>query len=252
MNVGLLADIVAASDVGLQRSSNEDAFLVLENKNLCVVADGMGGHLGGEVASTMVTSIIGEEFDKNGALSPDYSADQVGDRLVQSIVSANSQIFKRGNSDARLRNMGTTVVATVLHQSQVVFAAVGDSRIYRLRDSVLTQISTDHSWVGELLKKNLISEEDARHHPLRNIITRALGMEDNVEVDVGSEETRGGDVYILCTDGLTDLVDDETILELAEQHRDDLDALANVLLDAANDRGGADNITVGVCKIIEE
>lgn len=249
MKVGLLAEIVAASDVGLQRSSNEDAFLVLEDRNLCVVADGMGGHLGGEVASHMVTSILSEEFSRNGHVGAETTPAAIGEVLAGCICQANSQIYQRGNSDARLRNMGTTVVATLLHNDHIVFASVGDSRIYRVREGKLTQISEDHSWVGELLKKNLISEEDARHHPLRNIITRALGMEDTVDVDVDVEETCPGDVYLLCTDGLTDLVDDAEILKLVTTHQHDLDLLANALLDAANAQGGADNITVGLCRI---
>ncbi|MCA8939696.1 MAG: serine/threonine-protein phosphatase, partial [Planctomycetes bacterium] len=169
MDVGLLLDIVAASDVGLQRSNNEDAFLVLEAEKFCVVADGMGGHLGGEVASSMVTETLREVFANPPAEFEKPEA--ILQRLMAAIQKANFDIYTRGNSDSRLRNMGTTVVATLFHGGNVIFASVGDSRIYRLREGVLTQITEDHSWVGELRKKNLISEEDARNHPLKNIIT---------------------------------------------------------------------------------
>lgn len=248
MDVGLLLDIVAASDVGLQRSNNEDAFLVLEAEKLCVVADGMGGHLGGEVASSMVTEILREAFTAPPA---EYEAVEVIlERLLGAIQLANREIYNRGNSDPRLRNMGTTVVSTLFHGTKVIFASVGDSRIYRLRDGVLKQITEDHSWVGELRKKNLISEEDARNHPLKNIITRALGMEEDVDVDGTWEETQSGDVYLLCTDGLTDLVEDGQIQETLKRLVNDLDEAVNALLDCANDEGGADNITVGLCKVI--
>lgn len=240
-------EIVAATDVGLQRSNNEDAFAVVDAAGLCVVADGMGGHLGGEVASSIVIRVLEEEFSKyplNGEPPTD-----VAFRLAEAVKRANLEIYTRGCADTRLRNMGTTVVAALLHQGKLIYASVGDSRIYRLREGKLEQLTEDHSWVGELRKRNLISSEDARHHPLRNIITRALGMEDTVMVDTNAADAKPGDVYVLCTDGLTDLVEDAAIARIAQQDPNDLQAVINRLVSAANALGGIDNITVGLYRI---
>jgi serine/threonine protein phosphatase PrpC len=242
-------EIVAATDVGLQRSNNEDAFAVVDAVGLCVVADGMGGHLGGEVAASIVIRVLEEEFANhplNGEPPP-----EIATRLAEAVKRANLEIYTRGCADTRLRNMGTTVVAALLHQGQLVFASVGDSRIYRLRDSKIEQLTEDHSWVGELRKRNLISSEDARHHPLRNIITRALGMEDSVAVDTSVVPVKPGDIYILCTDGLTDLVEDAAIARIAQQDLDDLQAVITRLVSAANALGGIDNITVGLYRVPE-
>ena len=239
--------MVALSDVGLQRTNNEDSYLVLDSQRLAVVADGMGGHLGGEVASRMVTSAISEQFH----VSDGGSLQQTQDTLVATIESANSAIFKRGNADSRLRNMGTTVVAAQFSPSRVVYASVGDSRIYRYHDGRLRQTTEDHSWVGELRKKNLISEEDARNHPLKNIITRALGMESTVLVDANVADALPGDIFLLCSDGLTDLVLDSEIARIMGLHKDNLQAMASALIETANDLGGIDNITVLLCRIGE-
>jgi len=249
MMTKLRPSIAAATDVGLQRLNNEDAFAVIDGPGLCVVADGMGGHLGGEVASSIVVRVLQDEFERhplNGEAPKEVAA-----RLAQAVQRANLEIYTRGCSDVRLRNMGTTVVAAILHQDRLVFASVGDSRIYRLRGEKIEQLTEDHSWVGELRKKNLISAADARNHPLRNIITRALGMEDSVRVDTAETEAKPGDVYILCTDGLTDLVEDAAIARIILQDPKDLNAATTRLVRAANALGGIDNITVGLYQVVD-
>jgi PPM family protein phosphatase len=243
----MVVRMVTATDVGLQRKNNEDACTAVEDVGLCVVADGMGGHLGGEIASTIAIETMTEAFKERQKSGSDERKD--ADLLTRSIKGANKEIYRRGNSDAALKNMGTTVVATVFHNDYIVTACVGDSRIYRLRDGKFEQVTEDHSWVGELRKKNLISEVDARSHPLKNIITRALGMEPGVEVDVKWEKAQPGDIYLLCTDGLTDLVTDEDIKEHLERPGMSLEAIAQGLIDAANAAGGTDNITIGICKV---
>ncbi len=239
--------MAARSDIGLQRSKNEDSCLVLEDSGLCAVADGMGGHLGGEVASSMIIEVIHKEFE---GFSPEsMTLKKLRSRFVQCIKDANKAIYKRGQKDASLRNMGTTISALIFHADRVLLTSVGDSRIYLCRNGTISQISEDHSWVGELRKKDLISDEEARHHPLKNIITRALGMEASVEVDSFVLDTEPDDIYLLCTDGLTDLLDDQEILEIIENKKNkELSKACQTLIDRANKLGGVDNITVGLCR----
>ena len=243
----MVVQMVTATDVGLQRKNNEDACALVEEAGLCVVADGMGGHLGGEIASNIAIETVTEAFKNRPSAGQDERKD--AELLTKCVKTANKEIYRRGNADAALKNMGTTIVAVVLAGDYLVTANVGDSRIYRLRDGKLQQITEDHSWVGELRKKNLISEEDARSHPLKNIITRALGMEPTVEVDVKWEKAKSGDIYLLCSDGLTDLIPDSEISEKMLGGGDKLDAISKALIDAANAAGGTDNITVGLCRV---
>lgn len=243
----MVVRMVTATDVGLQRKNNEDACATLEDAGLCVVADGMGGHLGGEIASNIAIETVTEAFKSRGKGGHDEKKD--AELLQKTIKAANKEIYRRGNADAALKNMGTTIVAAVFDGDYIVTANVGDSRIYRLRDGKFSQVTEDHSWVGELRKKNLISEEDARSHPLKNIITRALGMEQTVEVDVKWEKAKAGDIYLLCTDGLTDLVPDGEIKQHLMKQGAALDAIAASLIEAANSAGGSDNITLGLCQV---
>jgi protein phosphatase len=243
----MVVRMVTATDVGLQRKNNEDARATLEEAGLCVVADGMGGHLGGEIASGIAIDAMTEGFKSRGKGAHDERRD--AELLTRCIKAANKEIYKRGNADAALKNMGTTIVAAVFDQDYIVTANVGDSRIYRLRDGKLSQITEDHSWVGELRKKNLISEEDARSHPLKNIITRALGMEPSVEVDVRWDKVKAGDLYLLCTDGLTDLVPDTEILSQLMTNGATMEAVAGTLIESANSAGGTDNITLALCQV---
>lgn len=243
----MVVQMVTATDVGLQRKNNEDSCVVVEEAGLCVVADGMGGHLGGEIASNIAIETVSDAFKGRPRNGQDERKD--AELLSKCIKTANKEIYRRGNADAALKNMGTTIVAVVLAGDYIVTANVGDSRIYRMRDGKLQQVTEDHSWVGELRKKNLISEEDARSHPLKNIITRALGMEPTVEVDVKWEKAKAGDIYLLCSDGLTDLVPDAEISRKMAAAGSNLSAMASALIETANAAGGTDNITVGLCRV---
>lgn len=243
----MVVRMLTATDVGLQRKNNEDSCAILEESGLCVVADGMGGHLGGEIASHIAIETVTEAFKSRPRQGQDERKD--AELLTRCIRNANKEIYRRGNADPALKNMGTTIVAVVAGKDYVVTANVGDSRIYRLRGGELAQVTEDHSWVGELRKKNLISDEDARSHPLKNIITRALGMEPTVEVDVKWDKARSGDIYMLCSDGLTDLVTDAEIQRVMLKHGTSLEPMAADLIEAANAGGGTDNITVGLCQI---
>ena len=219
------------SDLGRQRQGNEDNFFV--RSPLFVVADGMGGAQAGEVASEMAA----QAFDSG---LPDGAP---SDGLVHLIEDANRRIHERSRSDAKSAGMGTTVTAAYVGESEVTIAHVGDSRAYLLRDGELTRLTRDHSLVGELVARGKLTEEQAETHPQRSVITRALGPEPDVEVDVQSYQARGGDLFMVCSDGLTSMVPEARVKPLLESGGS-LDRIGRDLIAAANDAGGRDNITV--------
>ncbi|MGE3852221.1 MAG: Stp1/IreP family PP2C-type Ser/Thr phosphatase [Planctomycetota bacterium] len=238
--------------MGTQRTRNEDSYLIAGDYALNVVADGMGGHLGGDIASNLATATIKQHFhDGFEKANRRSSRRRDSDFLRKAIAAANVAVFDKGNANEDLRDMGTTIVAAWFRHNYVVAGSVGDSRIYRLRGDVFSQVTIDHSWVGELRRRRLISEEEAAHHPLKNIITRALGMDRKVNVDIFLEDLQDGDVYILCTDGLTDFVDDSRIADIMKRHREDFQTACDKLIELANFMAGADNITVGLCRVVE-
>jgi len=236
--------VVQRSDVGLQRQVNEDSFgrcqpsdpAVLDRGFLYVVADGMGGHAAGDVASQMAVEIVLDEY----YTIPDWQDPAQGLRLA--IERANEAIHLRANEDPDLREMGTTIVAAVIGGNDLTLANVGDSRGYLLRGGRLQQLTRDHSWVAKAVEDGVLTREQAREHPDRNIIYRSLGAGPTVEVQVTTLSLAFGDRLLLCTDGLTDGLSDAEIAELAAEA--DLETAADSLISAANNRGGADNITV--------
>jgi protein phosphatase len=219
-----------ASDIGKARERNEDAFLAVHP--LYVVADGMGGHRGGDVAS----SIVVEELSKS---------DEDGMRLGERIREANRTVFERQAGDRSLAGMGTTVTAVVADAGTLRIGHVGDSRAYLLRNGDLRRLTEDHTLVGRMVDEGKISEEEAAGHPQRSILTRALGVDERVDVDEQSIDVRQGDRLLLCTDGLTSMMREESVLEILEGHRDPQET-SEALVDAANRAGGLDNITVVV------
>jgi protein phosphatase len=229
------------SDLGRQRQGNEDNYYV--RAPLFVVADGMGGAQAGEVASEIAV----RQFE--GGL-PD--GEDPGEALAALIRAANARIHEQARSDAQHAGMGTTTTAAYLTGDTVVVAHVGDSRCYLLRDGDLIRLTRDHSLVGELVARGKLTEEQAESHPQRSVITRALGSDPDVDVDTFTVEAHPGDVFLLCSDGLTSMVGDESILEAVEGHRGDLDGAASELVRRANRAGGEDNITVVCFEIAEE
>ncbi len=235
------------TDPGRRRRHNEDAFVC--EPPLFAIADGMGGAQAGELASRLAAAAVGrsEASDLTG-----------GDRVVALIDAANRSVYERAAADESVSGMGTTMTVALVEEDQVWVGHVGDSRAYLLRDGALEQVTEDHSLVAELVRSGRLSPDEAGDHPHRSVITRALGTDPDVAVDVMPVPTQPGDVFVLCSDGLTTMVDDDTILELLGQHRDDLDAAARMLIDRANGAGGEDNITVvlfevaGSAKAIEE
>jgi protein phosphatase len=227
----IISEHFHASDLGRQRQGNEDNYFV--RAPLFVVADGMGGAQAGEVASEMAV----ESFD--GGLPDGPPADG----LVSVIEEANRRIHDRSRAESQRAGMGTTVTAAYVGEQEVTIAHVGDSRAYVLRDGELTRLTRDHSLVGELVARGKLTEEQAETHPQRSVITRALGPEPDVQVDVQVYQARSGDVFMVCSDGLTSMVPEARVREILQAHGS-LEATGRELIVAANDAGGRDNITV--------
>ena len=227
-----LGRTAARTDTGRRRRHNEDVF-VLEPP-LFAIADGMGGANAGEVAARLAAAALQETEEGR-------SGEQAVVTLIQ---EANRRVYERATEDAAASGMGTTMTVALLEDGQVRIGHVGDSRAYLIRDGELAQLTDDHSLVGELVRSGKLAPEDAESHPQRSVITRALGTDPDVDVDTITVETRSGDVFLLCSDGLYSMVGNERILELVERYRGDLDAAAKALISAANKGGGEDNITV--------
>ncbi|MGH3006400.1 MAG: Stp1/IreP family PP2C-type Ser/Thr phosphatase [Gaiellaceae bacterium] len=228
-----LADSAGRTDPGRKRRRNEDAF-VLEPP-LFAVADGMGGAQAGEVASRLAAAAF-REFHEVDELAPD-------ERVRALVQEANRRIYDRARSDTGATGMGTTITAALLEGEQVTIGHVGDSRAYRLREAELEQLTEDHSLVADLMRSGRLTPEEAETHPQRSVITRALGTDPEVDVDTMSVEASPGDVFLLCSDGLTTMVADEQILELLAG-ASSLEEAAKALVKAANKGGGEDNVTV--------
>ncbi|MFY9265681.1 MAG: Stp1/IreP family PP2C-type Ser/Thr phosphatase [Solirubrobacterales bacterium] len=232
-----VADVAAVSDVGRVRRANEDSYYV--RSPLFVVADGMGGAQAGEVASKIASAAFAAGLDESLAPEP---------RMATVVRAANREIHNQSNSDPSKHGMGTTLTAALLGDDELTIAHVGDSRAYRLRDGELTQLTRDHSVVGEMVRRGAITEAEAEQHPQRSILTRALGPEADVEVDTLSHTVKAGDIYLLSSDGLTGMVDDAQIAEIAGS-RSSMREVADELVRRANQAGGVDNITVVAFKI---
>jgi serine/threonine protein phosphatase PrpC len=221
----------ARSDVGRGRPENEDDFLVERDHGLYAVADGMGGHRAGEVASATAIATL-------------KAAYLGGQRLDQAVAAANAAVFAKGADDADLRGMGTTLTAIALEGDRTaVLGHVGDSRAYLMRDGTVTQVTDDHSLVEQLVREGRLTPEEAQNHPQRAIITRALGVDADVEVDTYRVDLKAGDRLLICSDGLTNMLSDDTIAQTLRRHADPQQA-ADTLVDMANQAGGDDNITV--------
>jgi protein phosphatase len=230
-----------ASDTGRKRRRNEDNYVVAPP--LFAVADGMGGAQAGEVASRLAASAL-EAGDSDGL--------QGLERIDALIQEANRRIYDRASTDPSASGMGTTMTVALVEGMTVAIGHVGDSRGYLVRGEQMEQLTDDHSLVNELLKSGRLSEEEAQVHPQRSVITRAVGTDPDVDVDGFTIEAEEGDVFLLCSDGLTDMVEDEEILELVHANRDDLEKAVKALVAAANRGGGEDNITAVAFQISAE
>jgi protein phosphatase len=235
-----IGQVAAKTDPGRKRRGNEDAFVC--RPPLFAIADGMGGAQAGEVASALAVGPLNESQVDGGGER----------RLAELIQEANRRVHDRATTDASTSGMGTTItVALVEPDGHIAFGHVGDSRAYRLRDGQLEQVTNDHSLVAELVRRGELSPAEAEVHPQRSVITRALGTDPDIDVDTFSVEARAGDVYMICSDGLSDMVGHATIESTMRDNRDDLDAMAKALVQAANRAGGEDNITTVLFEIAE-
>ena len=240
----------AKTDVGMKRTHNEDYFSLIEDEQLFLVADGMGGHASGEVASKMAAETIGEFYqrtredeDATWPYKMDRSLSYIENRLVCAIKLANLRIFETSNRDLRYKGMGTTIVSTLVSGDKIYVGHVGDSRVYRVREGGISQLTRDHSLLEDYKEaKPDMTPEEERAFPHKNVITRALGMRDSVEVAIKTHPIASGDVYVLCTDGLSGMVPDENIAEIVSQSKS-LERAVAELVDAANRNGGTDNVT---------
>lgn len=232
------------TDTGMVREHNEDCFVVVPESGLAILADGMGGHLAGEVASAMAIDQVTQYLLKAFRDPPTAGAATDSQLLVDAIKTANSAIHQASMSRPEQAGMGTTIVATVFQGKKLTVAHVGDSRLYRYRGGQLTTVTEDHSMVQELLRRGLITPEEARTSVNRNLVTRALGVDPVVEVDVSEQPVEPGDVYLLCSDGLNDVLTDEEIAARLASHPGDLESAARELIQEVNARGGPDNVSV--------
>jgi protein phosphatase len=244
------------TDIGMKRQQNQDRYRIDADLNLYMVADGMGGHRGGEVASRMAVDTVEEHLRAHRAAltrgaegSP--PADRPAARLVaEGVRRACRAIYERSASDPELDKMGTTATALLLLDGWAFLAHVGDSRCYLLRDDRIRLLSDDHSIVAEQVRAGLITEEEAMRSPYRNVITRSVGVERDVVVDMLAVEARSADAFLICSDGLTGLVRDEEIKAVVDDNF--LHRVPERLVDLANERGGPDNITVVLAYLIDE
>ncbi len=235
-----------ATDIGRKRKVNEDNFKICEELDLYLVADGMGGHIAGDIASKLAVSIVAEsvQHEIKRCEEDDSYYMHPGQILEKSIHLANHKILETTKLRTDLEGMGTTIVAAMIRKNTLHIASVGDSRIYRVRDGEGFLLTTDHSWVNMQIRLGNMTVEESRYHPMRNVITRALGTQKHVEVDVMAHLIRPGDTIMLCSDGLTNLVMDPELVFIISENKEDIEKGASQMIDLANERGGDDNITV--------
>jgi protein phosphatase len=228
--------VAGRTDVGKQRAANEDSILMLPEFGLVCVADGMGGHRGGRVASQMVTTELARIVREAG-----HGLD--GDELAGALIEINERIHDMGSKTEELHAMGSTCVAASLQEDQLHLAHVGDSRCYLSRDGEGRRLTSDHRAIQPMIDQGALSESESRQHPLRNVLTRSVGVEPSIDVEVQTFELRPRDRLLLCSDGLSDLVDQGEILEVLGSARP-LEEIAEELVQRANEAGGTDNISV--------
>ena len=238
--------VFGLTDVGRRRDNNQDQFVVDDSLGLYAIADGMGGHAAGEVASQIAINALADSVRGNGTTGE--SMEELGNQLVQAVHEGNRRICESVLARQEWRGMGTTLVALRIVGRRAVIGHVGDSRAYRARDGRLERLTSDHSWVSEQVKLGLLSDEEAARHPMRNIVTRALGNRADVEVELSVESLQDGDTLLLCSDGLNSMLGDAEILETLTAHAEPREA-CRALIERANARGGDDNITVIVARV---
>lgn len=245
-----IIEVANISDTGLKRPHNEDSAVTDTALGLAVVADGMGGYKAGEVASAIAAQLILNEV--RAGLANGNANSKIGDSglsratlvIRDAVAKANAEVFRTAQEVPQCQGMGTTVVVVFYHGDKVSIAHVGDSRVYRLRGNEFKQITRDHSLIQELIDRGFFTPEEAAENTPKNLVTRALGIEQSVEVDVQEQDRQAGEIYLLCSDGLNDMVDDEEIHLTLSKYSANLAEAATELVRLANENGGKDNVSV--------
>jgi len=255
-NLSKAIEMVACTDTGRVRRNNEDAVFVNPKVGLAILADGMGGHNAGEVASNMAITALGSELEHAFKEQPPYLPaanhfSRAHEVLSDVILRTNAAVHLAAQSNPRFAGMGTTLVAVQFFDNKFVVAHIGDSRLYRLRDDFLTRLTRDHSLLQEQIDNGMISPDEARFAPNRNLVTRALGVDPSVDAELNDYEALPGDVYLLCSDGLNDMAEDREIAAIMTAFSANLQLCATQLVQMANEHGGRDNVSVILVKIRE-
>ncbi len=251
-------EMVMRTDPGLVRGENEDSVFANADRGLAILADGMGGYQAGEVASSMATALLSSGLERAFKDCAAHTVDHVGGQLFaqralrEQVAVVNSAIYRAAEDQPRFGGMGTTLVAAVFCDDHLVVAHVGDSRLYRLRAEEFVALTHDHSFLQEQLDRGEISAEEARYSVNRNLVTRAVGIDPQVEAEVHTHSVCPGDVYLLCSDGLYDMLEEGEVQHLLELCGANLERAAKQLIQLANDNGGDDNISVVVVKVLRE
>jgi protein phosphatase len=242
-------EVAGTTHVGMKRNHNEDNYLVIPEENLCCVADGMGGHSSGEIASKIAVDELGEFFrmtSRDGDATWPFKMDKARtydeNRLATGIKLANKCIFERASNETKYKGMGTTIVSVHFANNAAYVGHVGDSRVYFFRQGVLKQVTEDHSLLNDYLKAKKLTPEEIENFPHKNVIVRALGMKENVIVDVARIEPQEGDIFLLCSDGLSGMVPDAQMQDILNR-TPELEKACSQLIDMANAAGGTDNVT---------
>ncbi|MDD2776100.1 MAG: Stp1/IreP family PP2C-type Ser/Thr phosphatase [Gallionella sp.] len=258
MKVMNALQVIAKTHSGMVRAHNEDTVDYNASNGLVVLADGMGGYNAGEVASGIAVSVVLSEISQylqSGSpldIDADTGEESAVSLLRKYICQANGSIFKAAEKQPQFTGMGTTIVAGLFYDNRVAVAHVGDSRMYRLRGEILIPVTRDHSFLQEQIDCGVISSEEARHSRNKNLVTRAVGIDEEVSPEIHVHEVRVGDVYLLCSDGLNDMVADEDIQSVLYAMQGNLPLAAEQLIQTANDQGGKDNVSVILVKVIAD
>jgi protein phosphatase len=258
MDLAQVLEIASCTDPGMVRSHNEDSIAADPANGLVVLADGMGGYNAGEVASGMATTVIVTEMRQVLASTQPNQIDPrtnqtIAARLVrEQVLRANSSIYQAAQSQPQYAGMGTTLVVSLFYDNRVLVAHLGDSRMYLLREGAFRQVTRDHSLLQEQLDSGLLTAEQAKNAQHKNLVTKALGIDPSVEPEIHEYPTQPGDLYLLCSDGLCDMVDDEDISMALQALGGNLKLAAQQLVQMANDNGGRDNVSVILVRVLRE
>jgi PPM family protein phosphatase len=245
--------------VGMKRTGNEDNLRLVPSENLYMVADGMGGHNAGEVASKMAVDTVAQFFEETAEdeevtwpFKLDRQKKYEENRLVTAVKLANLRIYEQAMNNPKNKGMGTTITALLFTPEGSYSSHVGDSRIYRVRDGAITQLTEDHSLLNDYIKMKDLTQEEIENFPHKNVIVRALGMKETVQVDVYFEKPQNGDIYLLCSDGLSGMISDDDMNTIVNACGDDLEKACNDLIELGNKNGGTDNITAVLAQFLED